>query len=152
MSRPEMPGARASAELATDHLARRFEPQWPRRADGGGDDAPQHVELALQVIGLEKPGGRGRNPRRHVSPVLAIVVSPADRGQQRLGRMSEFDPIDSVQAHVAGTGKLACDPARQARRRVHRLADRHRCDTGRSDSAVRPSSGHTPLIMLSMIP
>ncbi len=109
----------------------------------------QDPELPLEVVGLEQPGCGRAHAQHDVAALPDSTFRPCQREEQRLGGMTELDAVESLDPHVVGAGQLRREPVAQ---RGARGVARHAFLTSRSDSSVRPSSGQSPVTMLSMIP
>ena len=66
--------------------------------------------------------------------------------------MTTLDAVETLDPHGVGTGQLRGEPVTQRGARVVRCHVDQAFLTSRSDSSVRPSSGQSPVTMLSMIP
>ncbi len=119
---------------------------------GVGSSARRMPELPLEIVGLEQARCGWSHADHDVAAVFPAVAGPHEREQHRLGRVTARDavePLDPEVTHVAFVGQPAREPV--AQRAVDTLV-RHALRTSRSDSSPRPSSGQSPVTMLSMIP
>jgi len=92
------------------HVSGRFHEQRARRLDGCVRQAPQDVELPLQIIGFEQAGFRRTHPQHDVLAVLTVRAAPHQREQHHLGRVPEVDGVEPFDVYIAGLWQLSGEP------------------------------------------
>ena len=96
-------------ELAPEDRPCRLVPDHGRSAHRSRLQRSQDVELPPQVVGLEQPRGFGPHPDDH----LTSFALGDDGDEERLGRMADGDPVESLHGDLRTARELPRDPRRQ---------------------------------------